>query len=258
LPFCTGKIREYDFGRPSLPGDRFEIFPKFLQEKLPAKDHYQFQKADWASDDDLRLICRKNTSILATYYRMANLERITAAGSSSSTAATTAPRQTRKTGEAARLIVGRLKGLDLVEKSKFPKRSAWRGMHHAKPVAGKDSACIMMLPSRENIFWKIRLQRILILDTDATPATNGGIFLRGPRVLFIDIHQDPHTLTRNGFTTRSGKRRGKGTHQPAHASYAGDECYRMAFEEVILPVTLEFKPQIILRNGGSDPIPPTT
>ena len=35
--------------------------------------------------------------------------------------------------------------------------------------------------------------------------------------------------------------------------YAGDDCYRLAFEEVILPVASEFKPQIILRNGGSDP-----
>jgi acetoin utilization protein AcuC len=34
---------------------------------------------------------------------------------------------------------------------------------------------------------------------------------------------------------------------------ASDDCYRLAFEEVILPVTSEFKPQIVLRNGGSDP-----
>jgi len=34
---------------------------------------------------------------------------------------------------------------------------------------------------------------------------------------------------------------------------AGDDCYQLAFEEIILPVTSEFKPQIILRNGGSDP-----
>jgi len=34
---------------------------------------------------------------------------------------------------------------------------------------------------------------------------------------------------------------------------AGDQSYQLVFDEVILPLTKEFKPQIILRNGGSDP-----
>jgi len=40
---------------------------------------------------------------------------------------------------------------------------------------------------------------------------------------------------------------------PALPIQAGDDCYRLFFEEIILPVPSEFKPQIILRNGGSDP-----
>jgi acetoin utilization protein AcuC len=35
--------------------------------------------------------------------------------------------------------------------------------------------------------------------------------------------------------------------------HAGDASYLAAFNEIILPVAREFKPQIIIRNGGSDP-----
>ena len=35
--------------------------------------------------------------------------------------------------------------------------------------------------------------------------------------------------------------------------YAGYDSYRLAFESIIQPVTQEFGPQIIIRNGGSDP-----
>jgi acetoin utilization protein AcuC len=103
---------------------------------------------------------------------------------------------------------------------------------------------------------KYGLQRILILDTDAH-AGNGtaAYFYEDPRVLFIDIHQDPHTLyPGTGFTHQIGEKEGKGyTINLPMPPYAGDECYRLSFEEVILPVASEFKPQIILRNGGSDP-----
>ena len=35
--------------------------------------------------------------------------------------------------------------------------------------------------------------------------------------------------------------------------HAGNASYLMAFNEIILPVTREYKPQIIIRAGGSDP-----
>jgi acetoin utilization protein AcuC len=35
--------------------------------------------------------------------------------------------------------------------------------------------------------------------------------------------------------------------------YAGYDSYKLAFESIVEPVTAEFKPQIIIRNGGSDP-----
>ena len=34
---------------------------------------------------------------------------------------------------------------------------------------------------------------------------------------------------------------------------AGYDSYQLAFESIVQPITQEFKPQIIIRNGGSDP-----
>jgi len=35
--------------------------------------------------------------------------------------------------------------------------------------------------------------------------------------------------------------------------YAGYDSYQLAFDSIVEPVTREFDPQIIIRNGGSDP-----
>lgn len=34
---------------------------------------------------------------------------------------------------------------------------------------------------------------------------------------------------------------------------AGEDSYRLVFEEIVKPVAEEFGPQIIIRNGGGDP-----
>ncbi len=35
--------------------------------------------------------------------------------------------------------------------------------------------------------------------------------------------------------------------------YASDASYKLVFDEIVEPVAREFQPQIIIRNGGSDP-----
>src|SRR3970282_1324529 len=35
--------------------------------------------------------------------------------------------------------------------------------------------------------------------------------------------------------------------------YAGDDSYKIVFEELVEPLVKEFRPQVIIRNGGSDP-----
>jgi acetoin utilization protein AcuC len=256
------ELKEYDFG-PGHPfrGDRYEIFPKFLQEKLPAKDHYRFLNADWASDEDLQLICRREyIEFSSMYYRSANLGQEYGSLFSQYHSGDNRPHgRPGKLEEAARLIVGQAKkACDLVEKGKFPKAVCLGGgMHHAKPTCG-EGFCVYndVAFAGRYLQQKYGLQRILILDTDAH-AGNGTAeyFYEDPRVLFIDIHQDPHTLyPGTGFTHQIGAKEGKGyTINLPMPMQAGDDSYGLVFDEVILPVASEFKPQIILRNGGSDP-----
>jgi len=100
------------------------------------------------------------------------------------------------------------------------------------------------------------IERVLILDTDAHQG-NGTCeyFYSDSRVLFIDLHQDPRTLyPGTGFVDEIGEGPGKGyTVNIPMPVYAGYDSYRLVFEEIIQPLTEEFKPQIIIRNGGSDP-----
>jgi len=101
-----------------------------------------------------------------------------------------------------------------------------------------------------------RLERILILDTDAH-AGNGTAeyFYEEPRVLFIDLHQDPRSIyPGTGFAHQIGSGRGKGfTINIPMPVYAGYDSYELAFKTIVQPVPQEFNPQIIIRNGGSDP-----
>ncbi|MBI2868843.1 MAG: histone deacetylase, partial [Chloroflexi bacterium] len=99
-------------------------------------------------------------------------------------------------------------------------------------------------------------KRLLILDTDAH-AGNGTseYFYAEPRVLFIDLHQDPMTLyPGTGFVDEVGSGAGEGFNiNIPMPPGAGDESYRLAFEEVVEPLCAEFRPELIIRNGGSDP-----
>ena len=68
-------------------------------------------------------------------------------------------------------------------------------------------------------------------------------------------HQDPKTLyPGTGFATQIGRGNGEGyTVNISMPVYAGYDSYQLVFEELVSPITEEFKPQIIIRNGGSDP-----
>ena len=256
------ELKEYDFG-PGHPfrGDRYEVFPRFLREKLEPQGHYEFLSASGATDADLSLICqREYIEFTGNYYKPTNLgldydHRFHQFHTDDNRPVG----QPGKLEEAARLIVGQAKkACDLIGAGRFKKVvSLGGGLHHAKPSRG-EGFCLYndVAFAGKYLLEKCGLQRILILDTDAH-AGNGTAeyFYDDPRVLFIDLHQDPRTIyPGTGFIHQIGENEGKGytinLPMPVHA---GDHCYRLVLEEVVLPVTFEFQPQIILRNGGSDP-----
>jgi acetoin utilization protein AcuC len=96
----------------------------------------------------------------------------------------------------------------------------------------------------------------MILDTDAHAGNGTAEYVRSdPRVLFVDIHQDPRTIyPGTGFVSDVGVDEAKGhTVNIPLPVYAGNASYLLAFNEIVLPLAREFQPQIIIRNGGSDP-----
>jgi len=164
-----------------------------------------------------------------------------------------------KLEEAARLIIGQARmAVDLVQAGEYQKAVCIGGnMHHAKPNYG-EGFCLY----NDNAFAvkylieEYGLERILILDTDAHQG-NGTCeyFYSDPRVLFVDLHQDPSTLyPGTGFANEIGEGAGKGyTINVPMPVYAGYDSYELVFEEIVQPMSEEFRPQIIIRNGGSDP-----
>jgi acetoin utilization protein AcuC len=145
-----------------------------------------------------------------------------------------------------------------VTAGKFPKAvSIGGGLHHAKASWG-EGFCIYndVAFAGKYLLEKCGLERILILDTDAHAGNGTSEYFYGdPRVLFIDIHQDPLTIyPGTGFIHQIGEGKGAGyTVNLPLPMRAGDRSYEFVFEEIVAPLVKEFKPQIIVRNGGSDP-----
>ncbi len=100
------------------------------------------------------------------------------------------------------------------------------------------------------------IKKVLILDYDVH-AGNGtsDIFYSDPSVLFISVHQDPKTLfPGTGFIEQIGRDEGRGfnVNLPLPPG-TGSETYFHALREIFVPLVSEFKADVILANGGSDP-----
>ncbi|MFP3985279.1 MAG: histone deacetylase family protein [Candidatus Bathyarchaeia archaeon] len=131
------------------------------------------------------------------------------------------------------------------------------GLHHAGEDFGggfcifNDVAILTRYLQREKNF-----KRVMILDYDVH-AGNGtsDIFYSDPSVLFISVHQDPKTLfPGTGFVDQIGRGEGEGfnVNVPLPPGTT-DATYFFALREIFLPLAKDFRPDIILANGGSDP-----
>ena len=256
------ELSEYDFG-PGHPfrGDRYPEFYDFLRGHLPEDDNYRTIGADWASDEDLRLICHDDyIQFTREYYKAANLGLQYGGYFHQYHSGDNVPLgKPGKIEEAARLVVGQAKkAADVVQAGEFQKVVCiGGGLHHAKPGYGEGfclyndvAFCARYMLQRHG------LSRVMVLDTDAH-AGNGtsDYFYEDPRVLLIDLHQDPRMLyPGTGFVHQIGSADGKGfTVNVPLPLHAGLDSYRLVFEEIVEPIAGEFQPEIVIRNGGSDP-----
>lgn len=230
---------------------------------LAEDDNYRVLRAEPATEEDLLLICSKDyVDFTRDYFKAANLGLSPAATFEFTRfhSLDNLPRSTPgKLEEAARLMIGQAKtAVDLVQARKYDNVVCVGGnMHHAGPRYG-EGFCLY----NDNAFAarylidRYSLERILILDTDAHHGNGTSeYFYSDPKVLLIDLHQDPRTLyPGTGFATEIGEGAGRGyTVNIPLPVYAGFDSYKLAFEDIVEPVAEEFKPQIIIRNGGADP-----
>ncbi len=254
------EINEYDFGEGHpFHGRRGEEFLDFFKERV--KINFPILKAEKAKDEDLLLVCDKDyIEFTKKYFEAASRgEKINGKFFQYHSLDNLPIGKPGKIEQAARYIVGQAKlAADLVCQGKFKKViSVGGGLHHAKRNYG-EGFCLYndVAFCAKYLMENYGLKRILILDTDAH-AGNGTMeyFYEEDRVLFIDIHQDPNTLyPGTGFVEQIGWGKGMGfTINIPLPPLAGDKCYCLVFEEIVEPITKKFSPQIIIRNGGSDP-----
>lgn len=257
----SDKLKNYDFG-PGHPfrGDRFESFMAYFREVLNKSGKFEVVMNDeLASDEDLSLWHEKDyiqaMRSASAGVSVPNLWRFISGDNVN-------PRTGRfpvGIEQAARVIVkDSILACELVQEEKYEKTvSVGGGLHHAKPRYG-EGFCVYndVVISAKHLIGKYGLERILILDTDAH-AGNGTCeaFYSDPKVLFIDIHQE-YIYPGTGYENEVGASKGKGfTVNVPLPAFASDEAYKLVFDEIVLPLTEEFNPQFIIRNGGSDPHP---
>lgn len=97
------------------------------------------------------------------------------------------------------------------------------------------------------------MERVLIVDWDAHHG-NGiqDVFYAEREVLYVSTHQYPH-YPGSGFVTEVGTGDGEGfTVNFPFPAGTGEKAYLKAFDEVIIPVARQYRPDLILVSAGYD------
>jgi len=242
------ELQKYDFGSGHpFRGDRFPRYMELLKSKgvLDDPEIDQIQQ-DPADDEDLLLVHERDY--------IEKVQRL----------AETGYRLTRDTPlsqdiiEGARLIVGGAKkAVELVSQGYKLIDCVGGGLHHAGSDYGGGFCVFNDVAFCAKAFLeRPEYDRVMILDTDVH-AGNGtmDIFYDDPNVLFIDVHQDPLSIyPGRGFTEEIGEGEGEGyTVNIPLPPYTDNEGMDLVLEKVFKPLVEQFKPQVIIRNGGADP-----
>lgn len=98
------------------------------------------------------------------------------------------------------------------------------------------------------------LDRVLILDIDAHHG-NGTqeIFYDTYKVLYASLHQDPRSFPGTGFIDEVGEGEGLGYTVNVPLPFRScDRIYLKAFDQIMVPIIQQYKPQFILASVGFD------
>jgi len=154
-------------------------------------------------------------------------------------------------------VGGAIKAVDLVMAGKF--RNAFALVrppgHHAGPYYAL-GFCIFnnAAVAAAHLLRQFNLERILILDIDAHHG-NGTqeIFYGSDKVLYISLHQDPIEFPGTGFADEVGEGKGLGyTVNVPFPFRINDQIYFKAFNQIVVPIIQQYKPQFIIVSTGFD------
>ncbi len=161
------------------------------------------------------------------------------------------------TADVAHLAVGSvLTGIDRVMEGKVENAFAFPRPpgHHAKPDKAM-GFCFFnnVAVGAMYALKRFQLERILIIDFDVHHG-NGTqkAFYTSPEVLYLSTHQSPHYPGTGGIH-ETGKDEGEGfTLNVPMPAGMGDGEYLRVFRDVLLPVGLEYRPDLVLVSAGFD------
>lgn len=163
-----------------------------------------------------------------------------------------------KSCEAAFLAAGALvEAVNMVANGEF--RNAFALVRPPGHHAGADYAwgfCLFnnIAIAAYYLLSRLNLERVLIIDIDAHHG-NGTqeIFYDTNQVLYVSIHEDPRDFPGTGFTDEVGEGEGIGYTVNVPLPFrSNDEIYIRTFNEIVTPISQQFKPQFILVSAGFD------
>ncbi|MDO9536674.1 MAG: histone deacetylase [Bacillota bacterium] len=164
---------------------------------------------------------------------------------------------TPETYEVARLAVqGGLDAVDRVMSGELDRVFALLRPpgHHAEPNRGMGFCIFNNIAIAARVLQKkYGLKRIMIIDWDVHHGNSTQhIFEDEAEVLYFSVHQSPAYPGTGGFRD-VGRREGVGyTINAPMLPGCGDEDYIQLFEEILLPVIDEYKPEMLLISAGQD------
>lgn len=159
--------------------------------------------------------------------------------------------------EVARLAVqGGLDAVDKVMRGELDRVFAFLRPpgHHAEPDRGMGFCIFNNIAIAARVLQKkYSLKRIMIIDWDVHHGNSTQhVFEDDPGVLFFSVHQSP-AYPGTGSLKEVG--RGEGVGYTINAPLppgCGDEDYLALFQEVVIPVMDEYRPEIFLVSAGQD------